>query len=234
MELLLTRGADYNLQSDDKSTPLMYACFKGGDLTIDPSILILLLSAGADPNAQNEKDSTALIAAAHYGYKEGVTVLLNAGANVNIQNKFGMTALHEAAENGFLAISELLLASNAQASLTDNAAGMTPLDYALDNNHHDVCQLLLVSIDSDPLPVVTEGTNTSGTHVEDTDLVLFMNETIEEESELLFKREGQYSSAFSTLDQLRHALEYPLSPADTIKHHQADEEEETREPESSN
>ena len=27
-------------------------------------------------------------------------------------------------------------------------------------------------------------------------------------------------SAFSTLDQLRYALEYPLSPADTIKHHQ--------------
>ena len=32
-------------------------------------------------------------------------------------------------------------------------------------------------------------------------------------------------SAFSTLDQLRYALEYPLSPADTIKHHQADEDQ---------
>ena len=160
--------------------------------------------------------------------------MLNAGANVNIQNKFGITALHEAAVNGFLAISELLLASGAQASLTDNA-GMTPLDYALDNNHHDVCQLLLASIDFDPLPVVTESTDTSGTRVEDTDLSLFMNETIEEESKLLFEKESQYSSAFSTLDELRYALEYPLSPADAIKHHQADEEEEeTRKPESSN
>ena len=233
VELLLAYGADHSLRSKDKTTPLMNACFKEGDLTMDPSILILLLSAGADLNAQNEKDSTTLIVAAHFGYKEGVTVLLNAGASVNIQNKFGVTALHEAALNGFLAISELLLASGAQASLTDNA-GMTPLDHALDNNHHDVCQLLLASIDSDPLPAMTESIDTSGTHVEDTDLSLFMNETIEEESKLLFERESQYSSAFSTLDQLRYALEYPLSPDDTIKHHQADEEEETKKPESSN
>ena len=233
VELLLAYGADHSLQTKHKTTPLMHACFKEGKLTMDPSILILLLSAGADPNAQNDKYSTALILAAHFGYKEGVSVLLNAGANVNVQNKYGMTALHEAAEDGFLAISELLLASGAQGSLTDSG-GMTPLDYALDNNHHDVCQLLLASIDSDPLPAVTEGTDTSGTHVEDTDLSLFMNETIDEESKVLFKKESQYSSAFSTLDQLRYALEYPLSPADAIKHHQADEEEETRKPKSSN
>ena len=80
---------------------------------------------------------------------------------------------------------------------------MTPLDYALDNNHHDVCQLLLASIDSNPLPAVTESTDISGTRVEDTDLNLFMNETIDEESKLLFEKESEYSSAFSTLDQLR-------------------------------
>ena len=237
VELLLAYGADHSLQSKDKTTPLMNACFKEGDFTMDSSILILLLSAGADPNALTQKDSTALVVAAHFGYKEGVTVLLNAGANVNIQNKFGMTALHEAAENGFLVISELLLASGAQASLTDND-GMTPLDYALDNNHHDVCQLLLASIDSAPLPAMTESTSTSETHVEDTDLSLFMAETIEQEATPQHRRRrsrtSQHSSAFSTLDQLRYALEYPLSPDDTIKHHQADEEEEIRKPGSSN
>ena len=42
----------------------MNACYREGDLTMDPSILILLLSAGADPNAQNDIDFTALIVAA--------------------------------------------------------------------------------------------------------------------------------------------------------------------------
>ena len=218
VELLLAHGADHSLRGRGGSTPLMYACFKKSNLAImDPSILILLLSAGAEPNAQNDIDATALIVAAHYGYKEGITVLLNAGASVKIRDKFRLTALHVAAQNGFLAISELLLASGAQASLTDNA-GMTPLDYALDNNHHDVCQLLLANFDSNPLPVVTETTDTTTTKIMST----------KQESIPLHggRQESQYSSPFSTLNQLRYALEYPLSPADTIKHHQADEEEE--------
>ena len=229
--ILLAYGADHSLQTKYKATPLMYACYKEGNLTMDPSILILLLSAGAEPNIQNHKDSTALIVAAHFGYKEGVSVLLNAGAHVNIQNKFGITALHEVAEDGFLAISELLLASGAQASLTDND-GMTPLDYALDNNHHDVCQLLLASIDSNPLPAVTKSTDTTKHRPQpprSTDSSSFMTEAIEQEAIPQHRRRrsrtSQLSSAFLTLDQLRYALEYPLSPADTIKHHQTDEEE---------
>ena len=214
VELLLAHGADHSLRGKEGSTPLMHACIKKGNLTMDPSSLILLLSAGAEPNAQNEKDSTALILAAYYGYKEGITVLLNAGASVNIRDRFGLTALHVAAVNGFLSISELLLASGAQVSLADDD-GMTPLDYALDNNHHDVCQLLLTSIDSAPLPETTDATTTKVTATKQESIPLHGRQ-----------QESQHSSPFSTLDQLRYALEYPLSPADTIKHHQADEEEE--------
>ena len=208
VELLLAHGADPSLQGIKGATPLMHACFKKMGLASDSSILIMLLSAGADPNAQSKNGCTALMIAAQDNYKEGVTVLLNAGANVNIQSIDGKTALHRAALNGFLSISELLLASGAQASLI-NTSGKTSLDYALDNNHHDVCQLLLVNIDSNPFPAVTESIDTN---------------PLPTEQEPQPLRSTQHSSAFSTLDQLRYALEYPLSPADTIKHHQADEE----------
>ena len=213
VELLLAHGADPNIIGINKASALTFACVKHSGCTMDPSIPVLLLSAGADPSAQNNEGSTALMIASHYGYKEGVSVLLNAGANVNIQNIFGATALHGATKNGSLAISELLLASGAQSSLIDSA-GMTPLDYALDNNHHDVCQLLLANIDSDPLPAVTESTDTSPLPTG--------------QEPIPPQHSSQHSSAFTTLDQLRYALEHPLSPADTIKHHQADEEGEDK------
>ena len=224
VELLLAHGADPSLRGIKGSTPLMYACMKVYQETMDPSILVLLLLAGTDPNARNEEGSTALMAAAQYDYQEGVTVLLNAGANVSTRNQFGSTALHQAAKNGFLSISQLLLASGAQASLFDNT-GMTPLDYALDNNHHDVCQLLLANIDSNPLPAMTEGTSTAPS-TKCTDSSSFVTEQESPSVTPLREQRSRHSSAFSTLDQLRYALEYPLSPADTIKHHQADEEEE--------
>ena len=59
-------------------------------------------------------------------------------------------ALHDAAQEGNLEIVELLLASGAQASLVSND-GVTPLDLALDGGHGDVCQLLITSMESDPL-----------------------------------------------------------------------------------
>ena len=222
VELLLAYGANHSLRGLTESTPLMFACKNSGH-SMDPSILVLLLSAGADPNAQNEEGSTALNFAAERNYKEGITVLLNTRANVNIDDVFGSTALHKAAKNGFLAISELLLASGAQASFTDND-GMTSLDYALDNNHHDVCQLLLANIDSDPLPAVTESTDKEHRPLPTKSIDHSSSpvaETIEQELTPLHR---QHSNVFSTLGQLRYALEHPISPADTIKHHQADEE----------
>ena len=139
--------------------------------------------------------------------------MVNAGASVNITNIFRSTALHRAGKNGYLAISELLLASGAQTSLV-NLAGKTPLDYGLDNNHHEVCQLLLANIDSNPLPAVTESTDTSPLSTR--------------QEPIPPQHSSQHSSAFTTLDQLQCALEYLLSLADTIKHHQADDEEENK------
>ena len=160
VDLLLAGGADPNLCGREHS-PLISACIIT-DQPMDPTILDKLLSAGANPNIQAEHGHTALMEAAAYGYKKGVEILLNAAADVNIQNSYG-TALHCAAERGHLAVSKMLLVSGAQASLTDSY-GCTPLDLALNNGHHKVCELLRTSMDSD-LPRTTQETvNTQPSH----------------------------------------------------------------------
>ena len=50
-----------------------------------------------------------------------------------------------------ITITELLLASGANATLVDGD-GQTALDVTMDNSHHDVCQLLLMHTDSEQLP----------------------------------------------------------------------------------
>ena len=161
VDLLLAGGADPNLCSREHS-PLGAACIIA-DQQMDPTILNKLLSAGANPNIQTAGDgNTALMEAASYGYEKGVQVLLNAAADINIQISFG-TALHYAAERGHLAVSKMLLASGARASLTDSN-GDTPLNVALSYGHHKVCELLRTSMDSD-LPRTTQETvNTQPSH----------------------------------------------------------------------
>ena len=201
VELLLSHGANHSLRDKEGLTPLMHACKKSSH-TIDPSILVVLLKAGADPNARSKKGETALMAAAQNdGMFEDVKILLNAKADVNIQNDVGSTALHVAAEYGFFSISKLLLESGAQAFLIDSH-GKTPLDYALDNNHHDVCHMLLENMSSNPLPAIAE----SSTVFTASDLSLFENETIEQkttEQELI----PHYSPHHSSVSSLSISLE---------------------------
>ena len=162
VDLLLAGGADP--KQCCRLSPLSAACIIDHDKPMDSTILGKLLSAGADPNIQAEHGHTPLMQAAAYGYDKGVEILLNAAADVNIQNSYG-TALHCAAGWGHLAVSKMLLASGAQASLT-NSYGCTPLDLALDNGHHKVCELLRTSMDSD-LPRTTQETvNTQPSHTE--------------------------------------------------------------------
>ena len=162
VDFLLAGGADPNLCGGRELSPLIAACITG-DQPMDPTILDKLLSAGANPNTLAANVGiTALMEAAAHGYDKGVEVLLNAAADVNIQNSCG-TALHYAAGWGHLAVSKMLLASGAEASLTDSY-GRIPLDLALNNDRHEVSELLRTSMDSD-LPRTTQETvNTQPSH----------------------------------------------------------------------
>ena len=212
VELLLAHGADPNIQNSLEITSLMYAC-SNYDQPMEPTIPVMLLSAGANPNIQSRSGVTALMMAARFDYQEGVEALLNAGADVNTQDSSGMTALHYAAYKGHSAVTQLLLTSGASASVTDST-GSTPLDLALDGGHQDVCQLLFSSLDQ-PDPSAT--TQIKHTHT--------LMQRPRPQQPVLRKPCIQHDT-FPTVHQLLYTLEHPLSSlADSVKHHQPDDDE---------
>ena len=88
VELLLQRGADVNVLSQDRgNSPLMEAAVRGDDLSVRR-----FLEAGANPNLISKSGQTALMLAIGEGHKEIVKVLLEYKADINIKDSLGMTA----------------------------------------------------------------------------------------------------------------------------------------------
>lgn len=89
MNLLLERGADVNVSSEDRGdTPLMEAAVRG-----EPEILDELLSCGADLNVVNKNRQTALMLAIGESYIQIAKRLIEAGAEDVGPDELGMTAL---------------------------------------------------------------------------------------------------------------------------------------------
>lgn len=88
VQLLLSRGANPNIQDLDETTPLHIACENG---YID--IIKLLLQAGANPNTLNRFKMSPLHESAYDGSFEIINLLLLAGADPNLRDAEGNTVL---------------------------------------------------------------------------------------------------------------------------------------------
>lgn len=88
VEILLSQGADTNLQADDGTSALMCAATKG-----NKDIVELLLNHGADANLQADDGVTALMCAATQGNEDIVEILLSQGADANIKDNEGSTVM---------------------------------------------------------------------------------------------------------------------------------------------
>lgn len=167
---LLEAGADPDISSKNKETPLYKACeldnvdmvslILSHGATVNQrcgqgwtalheavsrnntDICEILIRAGASINPPNTYSVTPLIVAAQRGQMRALRYLIGKGADVNMQTCDGVTALHEASKNGHKESVAVLLSKNADANKPTNA-GLLPLHVAAQHGHHEIVSLLV-------------------------------------------------------------------------------------------
>lgn len=137
VRLALENGADVNAAQDEGRTALMMAAFNGHGKIVE-----LLLDRGAKVDSRDILGRTALMYSASGPFPETVRILLEHGADPNISDKSeNFTALMFAAAEGQAEVVRILLSHGASYEPTDDD-GETALDFARNNGHTEVVQLL--------------------------------------------------------------------------------------------
>lgn len=136
----LTKGAQINVQANDKSTPLIVASQVGAKQTV-----MLLTEKGAEINARMTGGFTALHLAAQQGQTEIVKILIAAGADKTLLSEpkgSGLQPIHLAALGGHVsAMSALYKAGVSIDALTGDKK--TPLMIALAAKQDKMANLIV-------------------------------------------------------------------------------------------
>ena len=135
--LLVSRGANVNLQKLSGATALLIAAQEGYE-----AIAALLLDNGADPDLQRDDGVGPLFLAANFHHPGCVALLLKQGANVDLQTNEGNSPLMVASGSGCDACVDLLLDNHATVNF-QGEAGATPLFEAAVSGYEKSVVLLL-------------------------------------------------------------------------------------------
>lgn len=138
IDLLLSHGAGLHVRTEFSDTPVLLRALSAPDPTL---VLDHLVEKGADVNATDFNGETALYSAVKRDSPSLVRALLRLGADMRADDK-GMTPLHKSASTGNLPITQILLASGAEANLATKK-GCTPLHFAAVRGHSSVALALL-------------------------------------------------------------------------------------------
>jgi ankyrin repeat protein len=148
---LMKQGVDVNSRAADGTTALHWAAHWD-----DLEAVELLLKAGARIDATDDHGVTALSLAAENASLRMVEALLTAGANPNVAQMSGMTPLLEAVNVGRLDLIKLLIAHKANVDAATAKTKLTPLMWAIGDNHPEIAKTLIES-GADVKAVTTDG-----------------------------------------------------------------------------
>ena len=136
--LLLEKGIDINLQSNDGRTALFSAA-----IGANVDVIELLINAGADTNLATEGNLTPLYLVAQINSQSKIAKsLINAGANINVvEDVDGCLPIYPAIELDNLDLVKLLVESGTDLSHTDTN-GLTCLDFAVSHDKQEIAKYL--------------------------------------------------------------------------------------------
>ncbi|KAL8832631.1 MAG: hypothetical protein Q9191_000147 [Dirinaria sp. TL-2023a] len=137
-KVLLESGADAKYSDPDQWSALFEAIIRK-----HTDVVKLLLSKGVDPNASDKFNLATPLGAAVERF-DILSSLLEAGADANLQHSTGLSPLHMAARAGARDSAEKLLFYNADVDVAIGPGDpITPLYYAIEQQHEEVVHLLL-------------------------------------------------------------------------------------------
>ena len=137
VKILLEKGADVTVATNDGLTPLHIASSNG-----HIEVVKMLLEKGANIIVTSNDGCSPLYLASSNGHIEVVKVLLEKGADAAVINKIGFTPQYIASRQGHVEVVKVLLEKGADAAAVTKD-GWTLLHVASYNNHVKLVEMLL-------------------------------------------------------------------------------------------
>ena len=144
VKLLLSKGAQINVEDENHRTPLMLAAKNGHN-----DVLMHLIKCGADVSKKDVLERTALHYASERGHLKVVEVLLRVGAKIDVEDKDRHTPLMLAYEYRMFGVVCRLITAGASVErlshYNDVNREREALSYIIKNNHIAEASVLIAS-----------------------------------------------------------------------------------------
>ena len=139
--LLLTYGANPNINNAAGDTPFALACYYG----LEELVIFMINKSLVDINLKNPNGYTPLYSAILSGNLHIVKHLLDNGADLHIKNSINQNALHilcKGPQDKYMDIAHLLLDYGVDVNAVDDS-GNAPLVYAISRKNKELQKLLI-------------------------------------------------------------------------------------------